>query len=167
MELASRLPNSCARRSIRPKCASYGDLPPREPVQRPSMSIMATGVRRDGLRIGNRQKATPISDLPYRSSPSPLRQWSRKTHFLRFPPHAHAAHNPVKGPKRRGIATGSPRGVRDASWNDCVFLRGKRTLSVSARKRIRRRPPDAGLMPLPLGCSFTFSRAIPEGRAHG
>jgi hypothetical protein len=34
--------------------------------------------RRDGLGIGNRQKPTPIADLPYRSSSSLLRQWSRK-----------------------------------------------------------------------------------------
>jgi hypothetical protein len=39
-------------RSIRPKRASCRDLPPRERVQRPCLSILAAGVQRDGLGIG-------------------------------------------------------------------------------------------------------------------
>ena len=50
-------------RSIRP---SKHVTCPRERVQRPCVSIMAAGVRRDGLGIGNGQKATLIGDLSYR-----------------------------------------------------------------------------------------------------
>jgi hypothetical protein len=53
---------------------------------------MAAGVRRDGLGIGNGQNQ----------------------YFLRFPSHDHVSHGIVKGPKRRGIATGPARGVRNA-----------------------------------------------------
>ena len=80
------------------------------------MSIMAARVRRDGLGIGKGRPAMPNGNLLYRCSSCRLRQWSRKTHFLRFPTHARAAHGPVKGPNQCGIVTCSPRGARDASW---------------------------------------------------
>jgi hypothetical protein len=88
---------------------------PPERIQRPWVNLIAAGVRRDGPGMGNRQRAMLTPDLPYRSSPSPLRQGSRETHILRCPTHTHAAHGPVNGPKQPGISTGSPRSARDAS----------------------------------------------------
>ena len=70
---------------------------PRERVYRQYQSLIATGVRRDALGIGNGQEPTMICDRLYRLSPWPLRQWSRKAHSLRFPTHAHATHEPSKG----------------------------------------------------------------------
>jgi hypothetical protein len=53
--------------SVDPTDARKLPLPvPEKRVLRPCMSIMATGVRRDGLGIGNGQIATLIGDFPYR-----------------------------------------------------------------------------------------------------
>jgi hypothetical protein len=65
-------------RSIRPKRASYRDLPPENGSS--GRGRVSWPLAFGGMGWGRKStKSNPIADLPYRSSPSPLRQRSRDT----------------------------------------------------------------------------------------
>ena len=109
------------------------------------MSIMVTEVRQDGLGIGHGQKQCRLVISRIDDRPGPCVNGSRQTHFQRFPTYAHAAHCPVKGPKQRKIATGSPRGVRDPARPP--VRRPRLGHPACQPLRFRRLPLDTGIRP--------------------
>ena len=123
----------------------------------------------DGLQADKNRR--PVVSACLAGVAQLLRLWSRKAHSLRLPADADASCGAETRLACRGIRRVDPRAKPGFCSSGCAFLRGTRTSPVSRsqdgpRPVIGRRSIaySSGML-LHVGCSFTFSHAIPEGRA--